>query len=391
MRAWAFLALSVVLTGCASTRLPPVSKHTVLEDDEKRLWLRSREEQRDLDRSGLLYNDEALEAYVNEVARKLQPPEVSAVIPFKVKIIKNPSLNAFAYPNGIVYVHTGILARMENEAQLATLLAHEMTHATNRHAVESFRGLKNKTAVLASLQGTVGVVPLAGPVVSSLGALGTLSAVTGHSREHEAEADTVGLTLMVQAGYDPREAPKLFAHMKQELEEEKISEPFFFGSHPKLQDRIDNYEALLKKQHAGTSAGLPGPAGKTGIINRELFLQKTQTMLLDNAKLDLKAGRFGIAQRGIEKYLRLKPNDSRAHYLLGEVFRQRAEAGDLDKAKEQYQKAIAGDRACADAQKGMGMLFLKQGDKNRAAGFFRTYLSLMPSAPDRAYIEEYLK
>jgi predicted Zn-dependent protease len=376
-----FLLSCFVLGGCATTSLAPISKDTVLEEDEKRLWNRANEEERDLDRSGLLYKDDTLERYVNEVARKLQPPEIYAVIPFKVKIIKNPYLNAFALPNGAVYIHTGILARMDNEAQLATLLAHEMTHATNRHSVMSFRGLKNKTAVVASLQGTVGTVPLVGDMVTSMGALGATTSVYGHSRELESEADTVGLGLMVRAGYDPREAPKLFLHMKKELEDEKIKEPFFFGTHPRLEDRVDNFESLLKKRYGGIS----------GIQNRETFVKKTQKMILENATLDLKAGRFSVAQRGIEKYLTLKPNDAHAYYLLGEVSRQRGEKGDLEKAKEHYQKAARLDSSYCDPNKGIGMIYLKQGNENLAVKYFKTYLSLAPDAPDRRYIEEYIK
>jgi predicted Zn-dependent protease len=376
-----FLLSCIILGGCATASLAPVSKDTVLEDDEKRLWKRASEEQHDIDRSGLLYEDEALERYVNEVARKLEPPEIYAVIPFKVKVIKNPYLNAFALPNGAVYIHTGILARMDNEAQLATLLAHEMTHATNRHSVISFRGIKNKAAVVAGLQGTIGTVPLVGDMVTSLGALGATSSVYGHSRELESEADTTGLKMMVQAGYDPREAPKLFLHMKKELEDENLKEPFFFGTHPRLEERVDNFEFLLKKLYGG----------KTGILNREEFLKETKKMILDNAQLDLKAGRFSVAQRGIQKYLTLKPKDAHAYYLLGEVNRQRGEKGDLEKAKEQYQKAASLDSSYSDPNKGIGMIYLKQGNQRIAAKYFRTYLSLAPNAPDRGYIEEYIK
>ncbi len=376
-----FLLSCIIFGGCATTSLAPFSKDTVLEDDEKRLWKRASEEQHDMDRSGLLYEDETLERYVNEVAKKLEPPEIYAVIPFKVKVIKNPYLNAFALPNGAVYIHTGILARMDNEAQLATLLAHEMTHATNRHSVISFRGIKNKSAVFAGLQGTIGTVPLVGDMVTSLGALGATSSVYGHSRELEREADTTGLKLMVQAGYDPREAPKLFLHMKKELEDEDIKEPFFFGTHPRLADRVDNFESLLNKLYVG----------KTGILNREQFLKNTKKMILDNAHLDLKAGRFSVAQRGIKKYLTLKPKDAHAYYLLGEVSRQRGEKGDLEKAKEQYQKAASLDSSYGDPNKGIGMIYMKQGNQSLAAKYFRTYLSLAPNAPDRRYIEEYIK
>ena len=220
---------------------------TRFEDDEKRLWVRSKEEQEVLDESGFIYEDAELEAYLNDVAKKIEPPDVYEAIPFQVKVIKNPHLNAFAYPNGVIYIHTGILARMENEAQLATLLAHEMTHSTHRHAVSGFRDLKNKAAVFATLQvATAGFGGYA-DLANLLGYLGTMASITGYSRELESEADSVGFSLMTNAGYDPEESPKLFVHIKKELEEEKIREPFFFGTHPRIRERIESYEKLLNK------------------------------------------------------------------------------------------------------------------------------------------------
>jgi predicted Zn-dependent protease len=376
--------LVFILSGCATTTLPPVtSKGFTLEEDEERLWRRSEEEQKVLNNSGLLYKDKELEGYLNEVARRLQPPEVFERIPFRIKVLKNPYLNAFAFPNGVIYLHTGILARMENEAQLATLLAHEMTHATHRHAVKGFRDIKNKSAFLATIRVTLGGLGGGvGDIVTLLGTVGTLAAVTGYSRGLETEADIEGLRLMVNAGYDPKEAPKLFIHLKKELEEEDIKEPFFFGTHPRLKERIRNYENLLKNKYAGHSGG---------IKNSRLFMEKIEKLILDNARLDLKAGRFKTAQRGIERYLTLRPDDPGAYYLLGEVFRQRGEEGDIEKAKEYYEKAITIDPSYPDPLKGIGLIFYKKGEKDNAKRHLELYLSLSPEAQDRAYIEEYIK
>jgi predicted Zn-dependent protease len=239
------LILCSLIAGCLTTSLPPVTEHFGLEDDEKRLWQRSKEEQRVLNNSGLVYRDNELEDYLNKIARKLQPPEILAHIPFRIMVIKNPYLNAFAFPNGVIYIHTGILAQMDNEAQLATLLAHEMTHCTHRHAIRAFRNRKNKAIDLAAVQenqiGCDGAVDL----LALLGSTGCMAAVTGYSREFETEADMVGIRLVLQAGYDPNEAPKIFEHLTKELAEEKLREPFFFGTHPKLQDRIENYRNFL--------------------------------------------------------------------------------------------------------------------------------------------------
>jgi len=188
--------------GCASTNLNPITNGKLqLETDETGIWHQVEEEQKALNRSGVLYADKELEEYLNETDRKLYSESVLAQIPFSIHVIKNRQFNAFAYPNGHVYVHTGILACMENEAQLATLLAHEMTHVTHRHTVKGFRNLKNKTALLATLQVTLGGLGGGvGDLASLLGTFGTLAAVSGYSRELETEADMEGFKLIKEAG-----------------------------------------------------------------------------------------------------------------------------------------------------------------------------------------------
>jgi predicted Zn-dependent protease len=373
--------LSVFLMGCATTNLPPVtSEEYVALEDEKRLWVRSEEEQEDLTESGLVYGEEALTEYLNGVAKKLQPPEVYERVPFRVVVLKNPYSNAFAYPNGVIYVQSGLLGRIDNEAQLATLLAHEMTHATHRHTLRESRGLRNKAAVLASINATVGTLPAVGELTSTLGAIGAKAAVTGHSRELETEADNVGIVLVEQAGYDIHEAPKLFRHLKDQLVEEGIEEPFYFGSHPRLQERIDNYERLIAENSGAAK----------GTVNAKVFRRKTASLVLENAILELKAGRFERAIKGTEKYLAVKPKSSRGHFVMGEIYRQMEEEGSLEQAAKNYRKAVKLRRSYPDAHKGLGLVYLKQGKKKRAKKEFNTYLKLSPKAHDKEYVKQYI-
>jgi predicted Zn-dependent protease len=374
--------LCLLVAGCATTGLPPVTQGVKFEEDERRLWTRSEEEQQVIEKSGVLYRDEALEDYLNGIAKKLAPEQAVEHIPFRVFVIKNHLLNAFCYPNGQIYVHTGIFARMDNEAQLATLLAHEMTHATHRHLVKQFRDIKNKTAFLATLQVMTAGFGAVGSFAFVLGGIGTIASVAGYSQEHEKEADVEGFNLMTKAGYDPEEAPKLFVHLKKELEEEKRKEPFFFGTHPRVQERIENYQVLLEKR-LKTKGG--------GITNSEVFLNQMREVILENAQLDLKAGRFKTAQIGAEKHLKIKPKDARGYCLLGDICRQRGEKDDIEKAKEYYQKAISTDSSYALSYKGLGLIYYKLGERSSAQKFLESYLSACPEAVDRAYIQGYIE
>jgi predicted Zn-dependent protease len=380
-----YILLVLMLCFAAACSIPanlPLATENSSVDDEKRLWQRSEDEQKVLTQSGLIYRDDQLDDYVNQVARKLQPPEILEHIPFRIMVIKSPYLNAFAFPNGVIYIHTGILARMDNEAQLAALLGHEMTHCTHRHALKTLRHFKSKSDFLVGVQASLIQFSGIGSLVNKLGSLGSKAAVSGYRRDLETEADLVGLQLMAKAGYDPNEALRLFEHLKREVEEENIQEPFFFGCHPRLQERVENCKNFLKTRYQKE---------ETGIKNTGVFLTTLYKVILDNAWLDLKAGRFHSAQRGAEKYLKIEPNDARVYYLLGEVFRQRAKEDDMHKAKAYYKKAISLDPFYPDPHKAIGLIYYKDGEKTLAKRSFGQCLSLSPHRPDKAYIVGYLK
>jgi len=372
------------ILACATTDLPPVDELPSLQlhEDERRLWNRSAEEQKRLDNSNYLYDDPVLTAYINEVAQSLVAEDIEEKgLSFQIKIIKNPLLNAFAYPNGVIYVHTGILCKMQNEAQLATLLGHEMTHVTYRHTIENYRSLKNTSAVLATVQ--VASIPFGvyGNLASLLGSIGAMAAVTGYSRELETEADKVGLDLMVKAGYDPKESPRLFEHLKKDVEEQDIKEPFFFGTHPRLQERIINYNQFIMDSYHD----------KKGKKYADRFMANVSPLLLENALLDLSMGRFSSARTGIEQFIKMEPGNARAHYCMAELYRQKGDKDDRKKAIEEYIQAVSCDPSYPRPHKGLGMIYYKQRSYEKSKQEFERYLFLYPDAEDRGYIEQYIQ
>jgi predicted Zn-dependent protease len=376
------LAVWCLVAACATPQPISVDEALTAVNDEKILWRRALEEQKLIDNSGWLYRNDALEIYLNEVAAKLQAYTGSPDIAFQIKIINDPNLNAFAFPNGAIYIHTGVLARMDNEAQLAALLAHEMTHCTHRHSLRVLKTLKDRPRCMAAVQQSVEKISMAQDLVRVLGVNGSMAAVTGYTREFEAEADRVGLDLMAKAGYDPRQALNLFEHLRQEIEIEGIKEPFFFGTHPSVQQRIENAERWLATEYS---------AQHSGLIKSDIFRLKLGKLVLDNAKLDLRIGRFYIARRGVEKFLHTNPNDAGAYYLLGEIFRQHGRPEDMPNAIKQYEKAIVLDPLFPAPHKAMGLMHYKEGQQRLAQKFFEICLLLAPEAPDKDYIQGYLQ
>ena len=106
------LILTVLCLAAACATPPPISVDQALSagNDERMLWRRAQEEQKVIDNSGWLYRNPELEAYLNKVAARLKAFTDSPDISFNIKIINDPNLNAFAFPNGVIYVHTGVKA-----------------------------------------------------------------------------------------------------------------------------------------------------------------------------------------------------------------------------------------------------------------------------------------
>jgi predicted Zn-dependent protease len=377
-----FWLVSFLTLGCSSSDPFSKSKGGSLEEDEQRLWKTVIEEQRRLDHSGTLYHDPVIVKYVNEVVQKLLSPDIrSSPLTIQVKIVKNPLLNAFTYPNGVIYVHTGILARIGNEAQLATLLGHELTHATHRHTIQAFRGMQRSSTALATLQMIAMPFGVFGTAATALGAVGYIASVSGYSQANEREADREGLVLLVTAGYDPAEAPKLFEYLIQDLAFRKIEEPFFFGSHPHLAERVESYKEILRERYGSQS----------GEIGEDRYRRAMVPLFVENAKTDLAIGRFELAEASLHRAIEQQADHAQALYLLGEVARQRHGEGDLQRSEERYRQAIAANAGYADPHKALGMLLLKRGDKPAATTELRQYLQLAPDAPDRAYVERELR
>jgi len=412
------LIVSIVAGGCASRNVPPIGaggKPFTPEADERQLWAQAEKEEEKLLKRAKAYDDPLLEEYLARVGDRLLPDEVRAAggPNFRFGVMSDPTLNAFAMPNGRIYVHTGLLARLDNEAQLATIVGHEMTHVTHRHALEFNRDARNKQILytILSVAASVGVAVAAGSRARSgdyVGAavlsqtanailgvglqLATLAAINGYGRDLEREADTEGMERMIRAGYDPKEAPKVFALLRSESKERGSLEAFFFGSHPQLSERIETTNELLRGKYAAAAAA------PDSIRDTEDFALRMRTVVRDNAALDIRAGRFALAQEQLDRVLRITPRDPRAHLYYGDLYRlksqrtrQTPERDELAaKALVSYQRAAELDPAFPDPLRQLGFLYYQQKDNVRARDAFEKYLALKPNAPDGRRIKEYL-
>jgi predicted Zn-dependent protease len=415
--AWVLIA-SLLTASCATRSVPPIGadgKAFKPESDEVRLWAQAEKEEEALVKKAKVYDDPLLEEYLGKVGDRLLPDEVRAAggPGFRFGVMSDPTLNAFAMPNGRIYVHSGLLSRLDNEAQLAMILGHEMTHVTSRHALRFTRDATNKQILFTVLAvaASIGVAVASGSRAQSgdyVGAavlsqtanailgiglqLAAIAAINGYGRDLEREADGGGMEKLVRAGYDPKEAPKVFQLLQAESKDRGSLETFFFGSHPRLQERIETTTELVNTKFA-SAAATPDTVRTT-----EDFGLRMRTVVRENALLDIRAGRFKLAQQQLDRVEAITPKDPTLHLYYGDLYRlqsQRARnVADKDdlakKALEHYERSADLDPKFPDPFRQLGFLYYQQKDAERAKDAFRKYLALKPDAPDAKRIKEYL-
>lgn len=372
LRPWYLGLAALLLSGCNTLpvrSLSSTSDAAAANDEESRVWVAADDFDLALKRQGVLYRDNALQAYVQSVGDGLFP-EFQGVVRYQV--LDSPDLNAFALGNGSIYINSGMLARLDNEAQLATILAHEVTHFREQH------NLKNRRNVNASATAGLGIALLTGIPLS--GQLFVGAAISGYSRELEREADVFGHARLVEKGYAPAESVKTFEHLLAEVEALDIDQPFFFSSHPRLEERIASFRELNEKAVDSGS-----------VIGSERYLAITRDLRGEMLQryLDMRQDKILILMLGGDVDHSRYP----AHwpFFLGEAYRHRDEEGDLERAGQAYRQALANVPDYAPTYRALGILYLQQKRDREALGNFQRYLELYPDAADREYIAQYIE
>ena len=215
-----------------------------------------------IEASGALYDVPEVRRYVEWVGTALVPEWARQALDVRFEVIEDPEPNALALPDGTILVHTGLLAAVENDAQLAAILGHEVAHVTQYHAA---RGHK-KGEIAGFLSGMGGVVldaaefDGAGEVFLALGLSLSLDlagslATSGYGQAFEEQADRVGLRYVVEAGFEPMAASEAWRLLEDAgARRPEGGAPYFYASGANLKARRQGFEneIRLRYGHPGT-------------------------------------------------------------------------------------------------------------------------------------------
>jgi hypothetical protein len=323
------------------------------------------------DHYGQLYNNPMLQRYINNIGQRLVPKDSPNIYSFK--LLLDPIPKAEALSTGTILVSTGMVSMLDNEAQLAYVLGHEIAHIEKNHAytivrmsvlepalnAEKEKETKEKRAVLGAvttfatggLGGIYGgfngaitgsLAGLAGGIVSGNLIFRDHNTVTQWADIYENEADEQSLHYMLAQGYDVREAPRLYARLQTAASRDPRIGLGFMAKESRMKARTAHIQTVLSgdfktafeaKLKAG---GLTGSSGEFALI--------MSALKRDNGIIAIDYDLFAMARDNLEDAVDLRSNDPRAQLYLGKVISLTARTpDDRQKAEEHFMKAIQYD------------------------------------------------
>ncbi|HSB82093.1 MAG TPA: M48 family metalloprotease [Candidatus Methylomirabilis sp.] len=282
---WRGLLVACVASLTAGCAVNPVSGRpevAVLSADKEREL--GDQEAKKVEASMGLVAEPALLAYVQAVGSRVARQSPRQDTSYTFQIVNRPEPNAFALPNGNIYISRGLLALANSEEELAGVLGHEVVHVAARHTVRS-ANVAVATSPLRIATGIAGVAagilaPRVGEGIMGLGEAATEAFMAPYGRSQEREADDVGIELAARAGYDPTGLPRILRALERDEALQKDGPPrqSFFDTHPATPERVQETQARAAGLHPESAT----PVAKTP---RE-FLARLDGLLVGNDPAD---------------------------------------------------------------------------------------------------------
>jgi len=271
----------------------------------------------DYEQKGFIFHDPGVQAYLDAVGKRvLGDRPTPEHVTWRFMVLDNPAVNAFAEPNGSVYVTIGLIGLLQNQAQLAAVLSHETAHVYERHTFLEDRSVRKK-AVLADILAAAGAATLGGAALTVAGAsiagqLILVESVYGYSREMEQQADSDGIVALAAAGYDPRAMAATFQLLDQDSTLEYEPHPTFYHDHPRFK---------LREAAAATYIDAhPGPPGEEG--SEQEYLAAFAPVIAFDVQVDIEDRKARTAVARATRLVSAFPENPDYELLLGQAYRE---------------------------------------------------------------------
>lgn len=343
-------ALMAPLANAQNYQLPGFGEGNAVSLNQEyylgRAWLMS------FRRQAPIVTDALVNDYVESLVYRLAETSQLRDRRLEIVVVENPTINAFAVPGGVVGVHSGLMAKAETQAQFSSVLTHELAHLSQRHFARGIEAQQKSAA--ASMAGLLGglVLIAAGAGDAGLGAImgGQAAAQDSrlrYSRQHEAEADRIGMHNQVAAGLDPGGAAQMFIVMQRESRSYGARPPEFLLTHPLTEKRISD----TKNRAATYPSRIYEDSRDFQLVRARVllsFMEDNETAIEDFRKKRAQGGRSAVpSQYGLVLALTRGGDLDEARELLKPMrdfapdnIPYRVAEAEIEIAAQQYENAI---------------------------------------------------
>ena len=257
-------AASAVIASSACAVNPATGKREIMLVSEGQELAMGKQYDQQLVAELGLYDDPALAGYVQQLGLRLAALSERPQLPWAFRLVDDPVVNAFAVPGGYIYITRGIMAHMGSEAQLVSVLGHEIGHVTARHTAQQ---ITQQQLVGLGL----GIGSLFSPTAAGIASVGAQVLFLKFSRDDESQADELGFRYMRAARYDPREAADVFAQLARVSGTSGSRLPEWQSTHPDPENRRG--KALAR------AATLPEAELSAAAVRRDEYLNRLDAMV----------------------------------------------------------------------------------------------------------------
>lgn len=260
--------IATVATAAGPRKTPKPGYNMYSKEQDIQL---GREAAKEVEQQLNVINDRELTDYINRIGKRLVTVGQLEEYPYFFKVVQEDSINAFALPGGPMYVHTGLIKAAENEAQIAGVLAHELSHVVLRHGTNQ-ASKAQLFSIPAAIGGAIAGASVGGGMLGQLAqlgiGLGANSVLLKFSRGAESDADLLGMRTMAKAGYNPLEMARFFEKLESQSGNMNKLAVAFMASHPNPGDRVKAIEKetqyLPKAQYMAQEGNLQKMQGIIG-------------------------------------------------------------------------------------------------------------------------------
>jgi len=330
--------------------------------------------------------DKTLNDYVDRTGKNMAARTHRTQMPYNFRVVNANYVNAYAFPGGSIACTRGILLSLDNEAELAALLGHELGHVNARHTAEQMsKGMLTQAVIggLAIAAGTQGA--LYGNIASQLGQIGAGALLASYSRDNERQADALGMEYMVRSGYSSQGMVGLMNMLQRTGKHRPSAIELMFATHPMSEERY---------QTAVQTAATKYKTAEKNPLHRERFMDHTAALRtrknaieeMQQGEAQLAKNNFSDAEAHLRRALKMAPDDYTGLVMMAksQLLQKKWAVG--RQYAEMAQQVYPGE---AQAYHLSGFAKIRLKDYDGALAEFNRYDQVLPGDPNAFFFKGY--